>query len=427
MPTTKTAEELISDLAETLDVPASRYESAERSYKSVSEWLDRSSSRFARTHFNVYIQGSFRLGTAIRPFDGSEDYDLDVVCEFSLNKFSITQKTLFDGLGRELQLYANAHGMEKPSGWDRCWTLNYSDEAQFHMDLLPSVPDAQRQQRLRKEAGLSQAYADKSISITDKKHSNYELLTDDWPVSNPNGYAEWFYERMRPVFEARRRALMLLEKRASVAEIPEFRVKTPLQAAIQILKHHRNVRFSEDPDARPTSIVISTLAAAAYQQEATITGALLSILGRMEEYVQLRDGQHWIPNPSDPRENFADGWREKPKRKDAFYDWLETVRADFNMAAEQDDIDGLVEALSPRIGRGILEKAAGKRQRPVLQKSLVDKAVGSLQRLLEAPHRKPLIWPKLKRGAVEIVSAEARQAGFRPASFLNDGPPLPKH
>jgi hypothetical protein len=80
---TRAAEDLISDLADSLDIPESRYESAERSYKSVSSWLDRPESRFANTHFNVYTQGSFRLGTVIRPFDGREDYDLDIVCEFS--------------------------------------------------------------------------------------------------------------------------------------------------------------------------------------------------------------------------------------------------------------------------------------------------------------------------------------------------------
>ena len=199
---TQAAEELISDLADSLDISDSRYESAERSYKSVSSWLDRPESRFANIRFNVYTQGSFRLGTAIRPFDGSEDYDLDIVCEFSKSKFSQTQKQLFDDLGYELQLYAGAHSMEDPSPWRRCWTLNYADEAQFHLDVLPCVPDAQRQRRLREAAALSQEHVEKSVSITDKEHENYRLLTDDWPVSNPNGYADWFYARMKAAFES---------------------------------------------------------------------------------------------------------------------------------------------------------------------------------------------------------------------------------
>ena len=79
-------EELIADLAEVLDIPAERYESADRSYRSVGKWLDRPESRFSSVKTDVYTQGSFRLGTAIRPANGEEHYDLDIVCEFTLSK-----------------------------------------------------------------------------------------------------------------------------------------------------------------------------------------------------------------------------------------------------------------------------------------------------------------------------------------------------
>jgi hypothetical protein len=365
------------------------------------------------------------MGTVIRPFDGKEDYDLDVVCEFSIGKRAQTQKKLFDDLGYELGLYANAYSMEDPSPWRRCWTLNYADEAQFHMDVLPCVPDAQRQRRLREAAALSLDYVEKSVSITDKEHENYRRLTDEWPVSNPNGYADWFYARMKTVFESRRRAIMLMEKKADVSQIPEFRVKTPLQAAIQILKHHRNLRFSEEPDAKPSSIVITTLAAAAYGEEATIIGALLSILSGMDRYVQQRGNEYWIPNPSDPRENFAEFWKDEPKRKDAFYDWLETARTDFDTAAEQNDVEEFVDALSPRMGRDLVQKAAGKRSRNLFEKSLVRKARGALQRILDAPHRKPVTWPKVQYGTVNI-SATVERSGFRASAFQSDGPALAK-
>ena len=392
MNSTKTAEELISDLADSLNISERRYESAERSYKSVSAWLDRPESRFANTAFNVYTQGSFRLGTAIRPFDGTEDYDLDIVCEFSIGKLAQSQKGLYDALGYELQLYADAHSMDEPESWHRCWTLNYADEAQFHMDVLPCLPDAQRQRRLRKEAALSEAFVEKAVAITDKNHEHYIRLTDEWPVSNPNGYADWFYARMKTTFESKRRAIMLMEKMADIAKIPEFRVKTPLQAAIQILKHHRNQRFSQEPEFKPSSIIITTLAAAAYQEEATITGALLTILAGMDGYIQQRGDEWWIPNPSDPRENFADSWKDEPKRRTTFIDWLETVRTDFNQAAQQSDVAGFIDVLSPRMGRDLLEKAAGKKNRNLVEKtSLATKARGAIQRILDAPHRKPVV------------------------------------
>ena len=88
--------------------------------------------------------------------------------------------------------------------------------------------------------------------------------------------------------------MMLVKAKADVSEIPAFRVKTPLQSAIKILKRHRDVRFEEEPDGRPSSIVITTLAAHAYQQEATITGALFSILQRMDTFIERRGEEYWI-------------------------------------------------------------------------------------------------------------------------------------
>lgn len=421
-----TGEELIEDLAKALDIPAERYASADRSYRSVCAWLERPGSRFEHVHIYAYTQGSFRLGTAIRPLSGEEDYDLDIVCEFSVAKSALTQKQLHDDLGHELKLYAERHSMNPPEGWRRCWTLNYADTAQFHMDVLPAVPDAQRQRLLREARSMSLAFVEKSVGITDSEHENYRVRSDDWPVSNPNGYAEWFYERMRPVFETRRRAMMLAEAKADVSQIPAFRVKTPLQSAIQILKRHRDMRFSEDSGGRPTSIVVSTLAAHAYQQETTISGALLSILTRMDQFILRQGDDHWIANPSDPRENFADMWRDEPERKDAFYDWLETARTDFRQAAEQDSVDGFIERLAPRMGRHLVEAAASSRRPSTPRTALAGLMGRTMQRILDAPHRKPVTWPTLSRGTVRIASATYQRRGFRPSALTSDDAGLPK-
>jgi Second Messenger Oligonucleotide or Dinucleotide Synthetase domain len=150
MALTDTSETLLQSLVDELDVPLSRYEATDRSYRSLAQWLERSGSRFHDVDIDVYVQGSFRLGTVIRPVDEDEHYDLDVVCEFSVSKTSRTQRQLHADMGYELRAYANRYGMDEPSPWDRCWTLNYADGAQFHMDVLPCVPDAVQQQKLRK-------------------------------------------------------------------------------------------------------------------------------------------------------------------------------------------------------------------------------------------------------------------------------------
>ena len=66
----------------------------------------------------------------------------------------------------------------------------------------------------------------------------------------------------------------------SVDDVPTFAVRTPLQKSVQILKHHRNVMF-EGLDDAPISIIISTLAAQAYDGEGGTYDAVIGILDRM--------------------------------------------------------------------------------------------------------------------------------------------------
>jgi len=411
----------ISDLAKALDIPPERYEAADRRYRSVCDWLERRESLFSGVDIQAYTQGSFRLGTVIRPVSGEEDYDLDIVFEFDLSKAINTQEDVYDALGTELVAYARRYGMQAPLGWDRCWTLNYADTAQFHMDLLPSVPDANRERVLREQRMISLAHVETSISIIDRTHENYRVRSDDWPSSNPKGYADWFYARMKPAFDNRRRAMMLAEAKADVEDIPAFRVKTPLQAAIQLLKRHRDMRFSEVEEGRPSSIIISTLAAHAYNQEGSVGGALLSILSSMDHYIRKKGGVFWIENPSNPRENFADSWEHQPKLKHGFYDWLEMARADFSQAAQQNDMESVMDILAPRMGRTLVENAAQTRSQPAVFRSIA-KRKNPIQRLADAPHRKPATWPKIPGGNVTIL-ARSSLNGFR-TLIVSSGRPI---
>ena len=116
---------------------------------------------------------------------------------------------------------------------------------------------------------------------------------------NPIGYAEWFYVRMGPQVLQLREA-MAKAASASIEEIPEWRVRTPLQRAVQLLKRHRDLRFSPDADDRPTSIIITTLAARAYSGQPQTYDALLQIVRAMPRYIENRDGKWWVANPFTP-------------------------------------------------------------------------------------------------------------------------------
>ena len=360
---TREAEEYLQDLADELAVPESRYEAAERSYKSLGEWLHREASSVCRFDPQVYVQGSFRLGTTIKPLNEAEDYDVDSVCELrNLTKADLTQQQLKDMLGVEVEAYRRAQSMLNPMREGRrCWILDYADGAQFHMDIVPSLPNALGQRLLLEARGFDARWASTAIVITDNKHPYYQVPSDEWPRSNPKGYADWFKSRMAGIFEKRRRQIAE-GVRASVEDIPDYRVRTPLQTAVMILKRHRDHTFEGRPEVRPISVVLTTLAAHAYNGEETIGPALVSILARMDQYV-VHDGRKYvIPNPTDPLENFADKWAEHPERADAFFEWLERARAEFGAAAVLVERQSIADTVAKGVGRGPAERARARRR-----------------------------------------------------------------
>jgi len=377
---TKNAEDFLTALADELAISESRYEQACRSYTSLGDWLHRPDSSVAQYDPQVYVQGSFRLGTVIRPLNDDEEYDVDSVCLLqSLGTKDLTQSQLKALVGEEIKAYHKAQNMIKPvREGRRCWVLDYADGAQFHMDIVPSVPNAIRQRMLLEARGLDLKWSETAMAITDIESPVYRMLSDDWQRSNPKGYAEWFKHRMGDVFEKRKR--MLAESiKASVEDVPDYKIRTPLQSAIMILKRHRDGMFERRYDERPISIIITTLAAHAYSGEETIAGALYSILSRMDHFIE-RNGHHYIiRNPSDPLENFADKWPKHPEREAAFFEWLGQARQDFGTLANQVEKRRMVESIQSRMGAVADRAAVRLRSSPgsMLQPASVVAAIGA--------------------------------------------------
>lgn len=419
----KEAKDFLENLAKELQIPESRYQEAQNRYRSVGDWLCRDDSALRYLTPVVHIQGSFGLGTVIKPVFEDEDYDIDMVAEFFADISKITQKQLKDLLMKEMELYAKRHSMEKPEPQRRCVRLNYADDAQFHLDITPAVPNGQARKRLLTERGIKNEWIDLSVVITDEKHPLYAVVNANWNNSNPRGYLKWFHSRMALVFEQRRQAIALRERKA-VEAIPEYRVITPLQLAIQILKRHRDMTHEGDPKDRPISIIITTLAAQAYNGETEIAHALYGILDRMELYIDRSGPSITISNPTNPDENFADKWKEHPERQQAFFDWLEKVKADFRSIAQHHDLEAIGADMSPVLGAKLVERsvnAATKANRGGL--------LPKLWSLNNPTHKQPLKWQQAIKGRVMINSAEykPKTGGFRWKAFKNGGSALPKN
>lgn len=333
---------LLQNLGESLDISEAQYEEATKHYEAVGNWLNAKGSPIAAFVPTIYPQGSFRLGTVTKPVNEADEYDLDLTCELkALRKEDVTQSQLKSHVGDRLR--ANETYKKMLEECVRCWRLHYADSVRFHMDVLPAISDLGAGNGAGRVAG--------AILIPDKDlHA--------WQYSNPIGYAEWFKGRMKVRREA---ALVRLAEalRVKVEDVPDYKIKAPLQRAVQILKRHRDVMFKDDQDDRPISVIIATLAGHAYNNEADILEALERIIAGMPRFIEVRNGVAWVPNPVHPEENFADRWRSYPQRAVKFNRWLAQVRVDME-AALRGDVNEMVAGLEPRFGEKIVREAAAR-------------------------------------------------------------------
>ena len=332
--TLTTHDDVLEALGREIDIPEHLLDEATDRYGAVGRHLDRRTSSIKHLEPEISPQGSMLLGTVTRPIGDADEYDFDLVCLLNATKLDYTQAQLKAYVGHEIRDYAASNNMhEDPDEGRRCWTLTYSDGEKFHLDILPTIPDRQAYQTLlaqKRHLALASdpTVVDHAIAITDKDHPSYRRISTDWLVSNPKGYAAWF--RMRQAQEIFRRKRNLVDGRiyASAEDVPDHKVKTPLQRSVQLLKRHRDAMF-RGRDERPISVIITTLAAHAYEGEQTIADALQTILPTMDEYIEELGDEKWVRNPVNPEENFADRWAGDPARRDAFYEWLEAAQRDF--------------------------------------------------------------------------------------------------
>lgn len=354
---------IIEAVAASVDIPETAYDKAEARYKDVAAWFGRPEAVCYQYDPHIYPQGSFRLGTVV----AGEEYDLDFGCRLrkGISKATHTQKQLKGFVGADMEAYRQARRIESAlKEKHRCWRLQYQEDSgfKFHMDGVPSIPADDPQRQMITEAMvkygsaevLAQNVAKHAGSITDKNLPNYEHISLNWRISNSEGYALWFESRMKL-------AMPLLEKRAfeakaaKVDDLPARKWKSPLQKCVQALKCHRDVMFAENPDGKPISIIITTLAATAYRGEQDVGSAMQNILATMGNFVNQQRPR--VPNPVNPSEDFADKWYDSKyahlNLEQNFYWWLQQAQEDFAKIGQSRDADFIAEQVREKFASTI--------------------------------------------------------------------------
>ena len=282
--------ELLTGAVDERDIPPELRVAATLEYERVGDWLADHAEPNGEG-WKIYPQGSFLLGTVVRPADRDE-YDLDLVCERSLTKAQTTQQRLKQEVGGALRRYVQARLGEDGAPYDvesrkRCWTLLYL--LAFHMDVLPAIP--------------SNDASPTGILLTDKQ-------LREWQFSDPRAYGRWFRERQEPELVAKR-TILAEARRIEPAAIPEAEVKTTACGfVVQLLKLHRNTYFADDLESHPASILLTTLAHI-IQRRARRVRRDGRIIGRCRASSYGSENTWVVENPVEPRENFADKWSKE--------------------------------------------------------------------------------------------------------------------
>lgn len=315
MTTAQMTEEFLRKIVETISISERMDEKARKSYQAVGKWLGDGLDKY---DVMIMPQGSFNLGTVVKPISEEDDYDIDLVCLLAKGKMlCLTDSEIKNLVGNRLKDNETYKDKLDDEG-KRCWTLGYEE---FHMDILPCVP---KNDIFSKKAHITEIHLTQKIAP-----STYVAH-----YSNPEGYLEWFESRMRDTLLQAKKGSRRFLACADIEKVPTYSVKTPLQMVVQLLKRHRDIMFAHKDDKAPISILVTTLAAKAYNGETSLLETLTNISEHMHEGIICNNNHYFVENPAYSGENFAEKWNEDTNKALAFYEWQNQLKKDIELINE---------------------------------------------------------------------------------------------
>lgn len=332
---------VIEDIGRALEPTETQLAALERSYRSTGEFLV-NCPEFDGLLVEIHPQGSRELGTITRPSSPERTgFDIDLVARLgtaAYQKYGSNDgpAKLLKDLFSTLQRYADQHGLGLKR-WERCATLEYAGG--MCADIAPIID----------MPSFVALHGDLHGWIPDRALRQYQ-------PTNPRGYTREFNRiaAISPVFTEMHKAILTmdsaLEKRAEIKPLsnPDDVFGRLLCRFIQVLKLHRDVAFRGTTLA-PSSVFITSLAAAAYEQLAPLPHAnpldlLMHIVTDMPRHFSAGSGwetDEWsIDNPTAPGDNLASSMNTS-ERQQAFIQWHEKLK---------DDLGDLFETIELQLG-----------------------------------------------------------------------------
>ena len=204
-------------------------------------------------------QGSYALGTLIKPVDDNDEYDADIQIVMNPNP-KWEAKDYVHAINKTLA--GNKNYVDKLRLKTRCVTVDYAGD--FHLDTVPRVTSG-------------------------GKHYVCNRVDNKFEETDGTGYRDWFNEKNRITGGNLKRVARLLKH----------------------LRDHKNSFTAK-------SILLTTLAGNTIKASdkgtaavSTVADTLETVLSRMSNYLQQHPNMPEIKNPVLPTENFNRYWDQR--------------------------------------------------------------------------------------------------------------------
>ena len=252
---TKNNQEFADFLREDVNLNQGRLDRLETAVGAVNDHLKKNLPGYQK----MEKQGSYALGTLIKPVDDNDEYDADIQIVMNPNS-QWEAKDYVLAINRALA--GNKTYADKLRLKTRCVTVDYAGD--FHLDVVPRV-------------------------TIKGKHYVCNRIDNKFQETDGNGYRDWFNERNRITGGNLKRVVRLLKH----------------------LRDHKNSFTAK-------SILLTTLAGNTIRasDEGTegvskVADTLETVLSRMNDYLQRHPNMPEIKNPVLATENFNRHWDQR--------------------------------------------------------------------------------------------------------------------
>ena len=219
--------------------------------------------RHLKEHLSGYQkmepQGSFSLGTLIKPVDDNDEYDADIQIVMNPNP-KWQAKDYIDEIHKALKQNHNYAGKLRLK--TRCVTIDYAGD--FHLDVVPRVTSGGR-------------------------HYVCNRIDNKFEATDGTGYRDWFNEKNRITGGNLKRVVRILK----------------------YLRDHRNNYTAKS--ILLTTLLGNTIRPSDEGTEAvsSVADTLVTVLTRVDDYLQKNPYMPEIRNPVLPEETFNRHWDQR--------------------------------------------------------------------------------------------------------------------